>query len=403
MAIDAYTGRPRSGKSYSVVKNVILPSLRGGRHVFTNIPLTEVAHEEFPGLIHQLDAKWYSDPNLVDQFFDGAVVVLDELWRRWPKGMHASKVPFKDKEFLAEHGHLVDDEGNTTRVVLVTQDLDQIAAFATMLVDVTYMSVKLSAVGASSKFRVDIYEGAAKGQRPPKAQLLRSTYDTYDKKYYRYYKSATKSKTGEVGDESRADKRASIWRSPLMLFTLAAPVILGLLVWQIGEFFANGMSFDSPEPEPVVAAVVAEPESEPMQLSNPWPSDLAPAAEPAAPSAEPRKRGYSAVWRVAGHMQRVDPDSKKMRDVVMLASLAGVRYEPLEQCEKISMGYQYQCEIDGDLVTPWSGPINQNMAGYVLGGASESINMGRQAVGLGAERSAGTEGRTAQPNIQPSI
>lgn len=51
---------------------------------------------------------------------------------------------------------------------------------------------------------------------------------------------------------------------------------------------------------------------------------------------------------------------------------------------------------DGELVTPWSGPINQNMAGYVLGGATEAVDAGKQAVGIGSERSAGTESRTAQ-------
>jgi len=86
-----------------------------------------------------------------------------------------------------------------------------------------------------------------------------------------------------------------------------------------------------------------------------------------------------------------------MRDTVILASISGVRYEPLESCEKISMGYEYQCEIDGELATPWSGPINQNMAGYVLGGASQTVSAGKEAVGLGDERSAGAVGRTANP------
>ncbi len=390
MAIDAYVGLPGSGKSYSVVKFAILPSLKQGRLVITNIPLTELAHSEYPDQIRQLPHDWYKNEKLFEDVPNGSVVVLDELWRRWPKGMPAAKVPFRDKEFLAEHRHLVDEEGNSTRIVLVTQDLDQIAAFATMLVDTTYQSVKLTAIGANKRFRVDIYQGAAKGQRPPKSRLLRSVFDRYEKSIHQYYQSATKSLTGQVGDESKADSRASIWRSPLMLFTLVSPVLLGLMIWQIGKFFANGMSFESRDPEPV-AVVSPEPEFKPMELSNPWPDDMAPAAGAGSQSGAPRKRGYSAVWRVAGHMQRVDPDSKKMRDVVMLTSLSGVRYEPLENCEAVSMGFQYQCEIDGDLVTPWSGPINQNMAGYVLGGASEAVNVGKQAVGLGGERSAATE------------
>lgn len=394
MAIDAYTGLPGSGKSYSVVKFAILPSLKQGRQVITNIPLTELAHTEFPGQIRQLPHDWYTNEALFETIPNGSVVVLDELWRRWPKGMPASKVPFRDKEFLAEHRHLVDESGNSTRIVLVTQDLDQIAAFATMLVDTTYQSVKLSALGSSKRFRVDIYQGAAKGQRPPKSRLLRSVFDKYEKSIHQYYQSATKSLTGLVGDESRADKRATIWRSPLMIFMLCSPILLGLLVWQLVKFFNNGMSFSEPS-EPVIVEIV-----EPV-LTNPLPPELAPVqvakVVEQAPQ-QPVRRSYSAVWRVAGQIKRMDPDSKKMRDTVILASLSGVRYEPLDSCEKVSMGYEYQCEIDGELATPWSGPINQNMAGYVLGGASQTVSAGKEAVGLGDERSAGAVGRTANPS-----
>jgi len=393
MAIDAYTGLPGSGKSYSVVKFVILPSLKQGRLVITNIPLAECAHDEFPGLIQQLPLDWYKDETLFEAVPNGAVIVLDELWRRWPKGMPATKVPFRDKEFLAEHRHMVDEEGNSTRVVLVTQDLDQLAAFATMLVDTTYQSVKLSAIGANKRFRVDIYQGAAKGQRPPKSRLLRSVFDKYEAGIHRYYQSATKSLSGQVGDESKADNRGSIWKSPLVLFTLCAPLLLAVLVWQISKFFSGGMSLKPEEP-------VAEVQAVDSVLVNPLPPGMsAPAvpSEPATVSTSTVSVANSSVWRVAGYMRRADPDAEKMRDVVMLTSIHGVRYVPLEDCEAVSMGVDYQCEIDGEVVTPWSGPISQSMASFVLGGANESVNAGAEAVGLGGERSAAPEGRPRGP------
>lgn len=397
MAIDAYTGLPGSGKSYSVVKFSILPSLKQGRQVITNIPLTELAHDQFPGQIRQLPHDWYNDEALFESVPHGSVVVLDELWRRWPKGMPATKVPFRDKEFLAEHRHLVDEAGNSTRIVLVTQDLDQIAAFATMLVDTTYQSVKLSALGSNKRFRVDIYSGAAKGQRPPKSRLLRSVFDKYEKTIHQYYQSATKSLTGAVGDESRADKRATIWRSPLMIFMLFSPFLLGFVVYQMIQFFSNGMSFKERVPEPELVA-------EAQVLTNPEPVDtqkLSAVRQP-APEAEvlnPASVQYSAVWRVAGYIKRRDTATNKMRDAAMLKSLSGVRYVPLDECEQISMGFDYQCNIDGSLVTPWSGPINQSMAGYVLGGSSQTVNEGKQAVGLSDERSAGAETRAAQQSL----
>jgi zona occludens toxin len=389
MAIDAYVGLPGSGKSYSVVKFAILPSLKQGRQVITNIPLTDVAHNEFPDLIRQLPHNWYQDETLFESIPNGSVVVLDELWRRWPKGMQAAKVPFRDKEFLAEHRHLVDEEGNSTRIVLVTQDLDQIASFATMLVDTTYQSVKMSALGSNKRFRVDIYQGAAKGQRPPKSRLLRSVFDRYEKSIHQYYQSATKSLTGLVGDESKADRRATIWKSPLMLFTLVSPIILGLLVWQLGKFFANGMTFTPPEPEPVAQV-------QPLGMVNEMPADLMPSS--ASPDPLPVQQpsiSISTVWRVAGHMQRVSPDTGKMADLVLLTSVYGLRYEPMHNCETVSMGKGYQCHVDGALATPWSGPMRADMSASVLGGASQTVNAAGQAVGIAGERS--ESGNIRQP------
>jgi zona occludens toxin len=398
MAIEAYTGLPRSGKSYSVVKFVILPSLKAGRVVYTNIPLTEKAHGEFPGLIVQLAGNWHTDPELFAKVPHGAVVVLDELWRRWPKGTPLTKIPFADREFLAEHGHLVDEKGNTTRVVLVTQDLDQLAAFATLLVERTYLSTKLTAIGSSKSFRVDIYQGAAKGQRPPKTRFIRSAYDKYSKDVYSYYQSATKSKTGDVGDESAADKRGSVWRRPIVWAMLASPFLLTWMIWTLISFFENGMSFKkpAPEPQPPVVAMV-----NPLPPGHAQPRAAVPVqpAQPAAPTLSP-------VWRVVGYISRSDQPRNvaphgglvtteqpagTMPNVVVLHSMYGMRYQAMSDCEKISAGVEYQCLIDGYIATPWSGPVTSNVAGSLLAGASSTVHAGAQAVGVGGERSAAVE------------
>lgn len=344
MAIDAYTGLPRSGKSYSVIKNVILPSLKEGRHVYTNIPLTDVLTDEFPGQSHQLDADWFKSETLFDDLPPGAVVVLDELWRRWPAGLKANKVPFADKAFLAEHGHNVDEHGNTTRVVLVTQDLSQIAAFARDLVDTTYRSIKLDQVGAKNSFRVDIYRGAVTGQKPPKSQLTRSLYDKYEPEIYRYYKSATKSQAGNAGDESRADKRANIWRSPFILFSIIAPIFLvPLLLWYVIGLFSSGFGLVEEPPEP-----------EPVALVNPPPPSMAPAAvvevHPEAPKVPP----MSGVWRIAGTMEWPGRDDAKPR-IILVSGVLGQRYADPDDCELLPDAINWSCVVDGFTVTAWTG------------------------------------------------
>jgi zona occludens toxin len=348
MAIDAYSGLPRSGKSYSVVKNVIIPSLQEGREVHTNIPLTELCTDQFPGLVHQLDAEWFKDMNLFSSIPAGAVVVLDELWRRWPAGLKANNVNFADKEFLAEHGHNVDENGNTTRVILVSQDLSQIAAFARDLVAMTYRTTKLDAVGANSRFRVDIYTGSVTGQKPPKNQLLRSTFDKYDPTVYGYYRSSTKSQTGDVGDESRADKRANIWKSPFIIFSILAPILaIPLLGWYVFNLFFSGMGLVEPEPEPLADL--------PVQMVNPLPPGLMSDAQIyQAPAVQTEKS--SPVWKVAGYMLREKKKEGALPDMIILSSeVAGLRYVLASECERFPDGINWQCEVDGYTVTPWSG------------------------------------------------
>lgn len=355
MAIDAYTGLPRSGKSYSVVKNVILPSLQQGREVYTNIPLTEIAHDQFPGLIHQLERDWFSDLQLFDKFPAGSVVVLDELWRRWPSGLKSNMVPFADKEFLAEHGHNVSADGHTTRVVLVTQDLSQVAAFVRDLVDKTYRSTKLDAVGANSRFRIDIYQGSVTGQRPPKSQLIRTMFDQYSDDVYRYYKSSTKSQRvdGEVGDESRADNRSNLLRSPVLIASFVVPLlVIPLVIWWLYGYFISGFGMIEEQP---VEAVITNPA--PVQHSGYAPSPAAVVAVPARAAPVAPQIVDSVMWRVVGGIQRAqESDRFKLPDVVMLRSVYGLfRYVPTSDCELLPDRLNWSCMVDGSRAAPWTG------------------------------------------------
>ncbi|OPE03923.1 zonular occludens toxin domain-containing protein, partial [Pseudomonas aeruginosa] len=78
-------GKPGHGKSYGVVEHVIIPSLKQDRHVVTNIPLeVDMLLMDFGGTIEQLPENWFEREDLADFAPPGSVLVLDELWRRWP-------------------------------------------------------------------------------------------------------------------------------------------------------------------------------------------------------------------------------------------------------------------------------------------------------------------------------
>lgn len=222
MSIYAYVGKPRQGKSYDVVVNVILPALRQDRTVVTNIPLNEGEIRkvvttgrivEFP-----INEILTTPEKLWDYAKPGCQLVLDEVWKLFPAGMKVDRVPQPFKQLLAEHGHMVDEHGNAMQIALVTQDLKQIASFARILVEQTIYHTKLSAVGASKKYRLDIYQGAVEGDNPPAQKRLREIFGSFDPAMYPLYKSHTLSEAadGVAVNQSAVDGRGNIWKRPMI-------------------------------------------------------------------------------------------------------------------------------------------------------------------------------------------
>lgn len=232
MSVLAYTGLPGSGKTYSVVEHQILPALRAHRVVVTNVPLKwDLVRADFPGCdLRQVDVNtWLGEPHrIMEDVPAGSVCVLDEVWRLWPSGARADKIPEEFRSFLAEHRHRVNASGDSSQIVLVTQDLKQIAAFARQQVEQTFRTVKLTMVGMSKRFRVDVYQGPAEGPNPPVSQRLRQIPGRYDKRVFGYYVSHTQSEAGQDGaQEAAVDGRGNVLKRPLLMLTPV--IIVGLL------------------------------------------------------------------------------------------------------------------------------------------------------------------------------
>lgn len=351
MAIDAYVGLPGHGKSYGVVEHVIIPSLKQGRHVVTNIPLNaDALLMDFGGTIQQLPNDWFELKDLSEYAINGCVLVLDELWRRWPSGMLTNQASTEDKALLAEHRHRVDKDNRSMRIVLVTQDLSQIANWVRVLVESTYRVSK-----KSKKFYVvSIYNGAVTGVRPPKSALLRQATGRFKKEVYVYYSSATQSDTGNVGDESKADGRASILKS-WGLWGLIAISLVGGLVGVIGvkKFFTPPESVTNH-----VKQVQAE--------SAIKPASRASQSVYRNVTSKPTGPTLSTLWRVAGYVrapskrsatasQMLGVDHVELTERVALVNGSRYRYVLMSQCAFFDGGIDIYCDIDGERVTPWTG------------------------------------------------
>lgn len=344
MAMDAYTGLPGSGKSYGVLVNVIMPALQRGQRVVTNIPLNA----------DKLEALGISTAKLTQlerapaarEFMEapaGAMLVIDEAWHWWPSGLKADAMPAAQRSFFAEHRHR-SGEGFSTGIVLVVQDLSMICAFVRALVDKTYRAVKLDAVGADNRFRVDVYQGGVTGQNPPVKQRLASEHGTYEPKYYECYTSQTQSQGGTFGSQKRADKRATIWSSWTMRAAIAAVVAVPFAVAGVGcalTNFKESVTKSPPKPQP------ARPLHSPPPVEAPPPTLQ---AQPPAPPAKPAEPEPSKLWRVIGVAVRKDGTGR-----ALLATTNARRWISLETCRRRGIDADMVCEVDGELVGYYTG------------------------------------------------
>jgi zona occludens toxin len=215
MAISAYVGLPGHGKSYGVVENIIVPALEQKRLVFTNIPMREEeVFKRFGINVIQFDAKdikdnpdWWSDT-----FIAGSMFVLDEVPKLWPAGLKANGMRETDRDFLAEHRHMVGDEGFSTEIILVVQNLTMIAAFPRGLIETTFWVVKHIKMGSNKRYRVDVYSGVMSGQSPQISKREREIQGKFKPEIYSLYHSHTKSKNGAAGNEARVDSRFNMFK-----------------------------------------------------------------------------------------------------------------------------------------------------------------------------------------------
>jgi zona occludens toxin len=242
---------------------------------------------------------------------------------------------------------MVDEKNNAMRIIMVTQDLSQIASHARTLIDTTFRIVKLS----KTLYRVDAYSGVVTGDSPPVSKRIRQYPGRFNKVTQGYYKSATKSATGDVGDESVADTSASFLRS-YGLWSLVAIVVIGLLIGIFGikSFFNKPTAQihqDSAQPKTV------------NQTPTPKPTPVVPPVI------------YSESWRLSGfvHASEPDPNSKRDSSIAVLVDNAGhTRYISFSNCRFFSDFKEAYCDVDGERVTTWTTQKSSFSMPPIIGG-----------------------------------
>ncbi|MCY1526486.1 hypothetical protein D9M68_615120 [compost metagenome] len=344
------------------------------------------------------------------------MLLLDEVWRKWPAGQNVRQVPVKEMALLKEHRHRVDAKGRAMRVVLVSQFPSDLASWTRKLVDTSYFMQKLDALGADKHFHVDVVKGCSTGENIPKRLIVQSRKGTYKPEIYQFYRSATTSETFTVGDETVADRRGVLWTSKWFWFcaVFGLTTVIGGPLYILFVFFPGLKESQQELAGPVEEPVPKVQPLKPVRLTNPSPEEVAAqSAEPLPssvqpthvppptddqPQALPGDPPQSKFWRVAGFLERWDKDAQGFRDQVLLAGPGGQRRVlPREKCQAIEgavndgRGMYVYCDMNGERLTFWSGQENGNA---FLG----SFGIQPTGAAAAAERS---EAPAAAPAVQP--
>jgi zona occludens toxin len=238
-----------SGKSFEVVSNVIVPALGRGRRVISNIAGLEfeviksylMDEKKIPedqiGQLISVSHDAITDPQfwLTDKddlstrgellMRPGDLVCLDEIWRFF-EGF--KRPPERVLNFVRMHRHMLDENGVSSDLALVTQDIMDIGPPVRRVIEETFRMTKLTMVGAPKKYRIDVYSGAQGRDDKP----LRSFFRSYDSKFFPMYSSHSLKKQGQQATEENIDDRGNILKHPGIRYGIPAGVVLfGFCIW----------------------------------------------------------------------------------------------------------------------------------------------------------------------------
>lgn len=360
MAINAYIGIPGSGKSYEVVKSVILPAFMNGRRIVTNI--VGIDKEAITDYVYKLrgNDKDFNPNNLgeiivvedknvlQDNFFpfkgsfdeqtiakSGDLICLDEVWRIFDS---EKSIKETHKSFLAEHRHFTNEKGETCDLVVINQSINNIPKFIKDRIETTYRMSKLSALGLTSRYRIDVYTGA----RIYKSNLINSIQSKYDKDIFKLYKSYD----GNNAKEQKIDSRNNYFKS----FKFISMIILMIFFLLVSLYFLLGfMSNQNKLIQETPNSNTVSNERESKNSKGTINKEASTTTTDSSRTNKPQQTApkLSSSWKIIGYIKR-EGDS-----LVILSNDKDIRYEKLSRFR--SDGRFLYGFIDGEKVTFYSG------------------------------------------------
>lgn len=343
MPINTYTGLMGSGKSYECVSSVIVPAVKAGRRVVTNVEgidsdaIRAYCHDKFGVPMEQLGevvhctnddvpkASFLPHGQEVGTFCQpGDIICIDEAWRFW--GTDCKLLP-EHKVFFREHRHFVHPDTKVCcDLVLMVQDITDLHRTLRVVVEVTFRTTKIKTLGWSKTYRVEMWEGyklTAKGR-------VSVENKRYDNEIFPLYSSYT----GGTGKELQVDSRQNVLRSPKLWFLAIGVVLLfGWGIYTILGFFDGSRAKAN--------TVAGNQSASPLPATSPVSTGQTPVAA--------ARSGVSSIWRLVGTFH-----AQGKQFVIIEGQGGRIRLE--HPSAFMDAGAAMVGEVDGQRVNAWSGP-----------------------------------------------
>ncbi|RZI43724.1 zonula occludens toxin [Herbaspirillum sp. HC18] len=354
MPINVYTGLMRSGKTYEVVSEVIVPAVLSGRDVVTNTDgiseerIHAYLSEKHPakdssrfGRIRHVSNEDVFKPDFLPYYDDGKaahtdtivqpgdLVCIDEGWRFWGTDCKLHK---HHKSFFLEHGHFTHPEtGVACDLVLMIQDMGTLHRFVKNVVAFSFRTHKKVSLGMSNTYSVTMWEG----YKQTKYSSVGNWVRRYNKAIFPLYSSF---KGGADGKLVNADARQNILKNKGLWILIALVAFVGVVGVLGVRWFFNGSRFAGNTQESAKTAQGA---------SSPTPANKSSSIPEKSPSAR-----FNESWRIVG---RYMTDGQSW--VVVANSIDRLRIDSPSRYS--NQGMATVGEIDGERVTVWSGAVPQ--------------------------------------------
>lgn len=343
MSITSYTGNPGAGKTYEVVKNVIIPAIKESRRVVTNIdgidPQKVLAYVEdrfgpCNGEIvlckdEDITSDCFYPANQDDSFSfvrPGDLVVIDEAQNYYRTGQRLSDYECR---FFREHRHFCDAEGRGCDIVLISQRFVDIQPFVRGVIELCFVMRQLKVLSLPNHYTVTVYEGDLRHK------ISGPSIRKYQKEIFDLYRSFALS----GGMQAKVDRRQSVV-TPKNILLLAC--LFSLLIWSI----LRGIALFSPDESPFFSAGKSK------TASSSRPVAAAPSGGVAVPQPVKRPDGYSRRWRILGTV-----GVGTSRFVVIGDKDGLIRFEHPQNFS--GYGSRMTGKIDGETVTKFTGEFDK--------------------------------------------